>query len=102
MPFLLLPFRPGSDPVGSKSFIRNFFKIQYDGTFSENKQAIQQELRLMDPLVGADVLGHASKPAHNSLQVLCSIMKWCWNRLPGGVVSWETYELFRTGEIGQY
>jgi hypothetical protein len=52
MPFLLLPFRPGSDPVGSKSFIRNFFKIQYDGSFSENKQAIQQELRLMDPLVG--------------------------------------------------
>ncbi|KAE9975350.1 hypothetical protein BLS_002663 [Venturia inaequalis] len=81
MPFLLLPFRPGSDPVGSKSFIRNFFKIQYNGTFRENKQAVQQELRLMDPLV------------------LCSIMKWCWNRLPGGVVSWETYELFRTGEI---
>ncbi|TLD26291.1 hypothetical protein E2P81_ATG08103 [Venturia nashicola] len=81
MPFLLLPFRPGSDPVGSKSFIRNFFKIQYDGTFRENKLVIQQELRLMDPLV------------------LCSIMKWCWNRLPGGVVSWETYELFRTGEI---
>lgn len=52
MPFLLLPFRPGSDPVGSKSFIRNFFKIQYEGSFRENKQAIQQELRLMDPLVG--------------------------------------------------
>ncbi|QDS67941.1 hypothetical protein FKW77_008811 [Venturia effusa] len=81
MPFLLLPFRPGSDPVGSKSFIRNFFRVQYEGTFRENKLAIQQELRLMDPLV------------------LCSIMKWCWNRLPGGVVSWETYELFRTGEI---
>lgn len=40
--------------------------------------------------------------AHIISQVLCSIMKWCWNRLPGGVVSWETYELFRTGEIGQY
>jgi len=27
-------------------------------------------------------------------------MKWCWSRLPGGVVTWETYELFKVGEIG--
>jgi hypothetical protein len=32
------------------------------------------------------------------LQVLCSVAKWCWSRLPGGVVSWEAYELFRVGE----
>ncbi|KAF2035948.1 hypothetical protein EK21DRAFT_53700 [Setomelanomma holmii] len=29
---------------------------------------------------------------------LCSIIKWCWSRLPGGVVTWDAYELFRIGE----
>lgn len=28
-------------------------------------------------------------------------MKWCWSRLPGGVVTWEAYELFRVGEQGR-
>lgn len=27
-------------------------------------------------------------------------MKWCWARLPGGVVTWETYEMFKVGERG--
>lgn len=30
--------------------------------------------------------------------VLSSVLKWCWSRLPGGVVTWEAYELFRIGE----
>jgi hypothetical protein len=34
-------------------------------------------------------------------QTLCSVMKWCWSRLPGGVVSWDAYELFRIGESGK-
>ena len=25
-------------------------------------------------------------------------MKWCWARLPGGVVTWDTYEMFKVGE----
>lgn len=29
-------------------------------------------------------------------------MKWCWARLPGGVVSWETYKMFKIGEKGQF
>jgi hypothetical protein len=33
-------------------------------------------------------------------QTLCSILKWCWSRLPGGVVTWDAYELFRIGEAG--
>lgn len=43
-------------------------------------------------------------PSHSTkmLQILCSIMKWCWSRLKGGVVTWSTYELFRTGEKGVY
>lgn len=27
-------------------------------------------------------------------------MKWCWSRLPGGVVTWDAYELFKVGEQG--
>lgn len=34
------------------------------------------------------------------MQVLCSVVKWCWSRLPGGVVTWEAYELFKVGEQG--
>jgi hypothetical protein len=34
-------------------------------------------------------------------QTLCSILKWCWSRLPGGVVTWDVYELFRIGEAGE-
>ena len=30
--------------------------------------------------------------------VLCSILKWCWSRLPHGVVSWPIYEAFQIGE----
>ena len=29
-------------------------------------------------------------------------MKWCWSRLPGGVVTWDAYELFRIGESGKH
>jgi hypothetical protein len=28
-------------------------------------------------------------------------MKWCWSRLPNGVVTWDAYELFRIGESGR-
>lgn len=28
------------------------------------------------------------------------MIKWCWSRLPGGVVTWEVYELFKIGEQG--
>lgn len=27
-------------------------------------------------------------------------MKWCWGRLPGGVVTWEAYQGFKVGEKG--
>jgi hypothetical protein len=51
MPFLLLPFRPGTDPVGSKSFIRNFFKMQYEGTWQDTGLEVRKELMLMEPIV---------------------------------------------------
>ena len=32
------------------------------------------------------------------IQVLSGVMKWCWSRLAGGVVTWDAYELFKVGE----
>ncbi|OBT38549.1 hypothetical protein VE00_11016 [Pseudogymnoascus sp. WSF 3629] len=77
VPFFLLPFRPTSDPSAARTFIRNYF---------DGKQALQgddllQELRLTEPMV------------------LCSVVKWCWSRLAGGVVTWDSYEMFRIGEL---
>lgn len=36
-----------------------------------------------------------------NMQVLASVLKWCWSRLQGGVVSWDAYELFKIGELGK-
>ncbi|EUC43533.1 hypothetical protein COCMIDRAFT_100572 [Bipolaris oryzae ATCC 44560] len=80
MPFMLLPFRPTSDTSASRNFIRNFFKAAYEETGQYSGEQLAQELRLTAPLT------------------LCSIIKWCWSRLPGGVVTWDAYELFRIGE----
>ncbi|CCU81417.1 of RhoGap superfamily/morphogenesis protein (Msb1) [Blumeria hordei DH14] len=71
IPFLLLPFRPTSDPSAARTFIRHHFEKNLRG------EHLTQELRLTEPMV------------------LCSVLKWCWCRLPGGVVGWEAYELFR-------
>lgn len=76
MPFLLLPFRPGSDPVGSKSFIRNFFRLQYEGGWSQNRRVFEQELKLMDPLV-------------RLAKTICD----CFHRLLGMIGSCQHYEV---------
>ncbi|KAL8670273.1 MAG: hypothetical protein Q9168_005175 [Polycauliona sp. 1 TL-2023] len=77
LPFLLLPFRPTSDPSAARTFIRNFFNEEQGPLHDER---LEQELMLTEPMV------------------LCSVLKWCWSRLAGGVVTWEAYELFRIGE----
>jgi hypothetical protein len=51
MPFLLLPFRPASDPSAARNFVRNFFKSTYEGTRLFEGQSLQQELRLVEPPV---------------------------------------------------
>ncbi|KAJ5594122.1 uncharacterized protein N7459_000330 [Penicillium hispanicum] len=79
-PFLLLPFRPSSDPSAARTFIRNYFNQSFEKGAPVSGDALAQELRLNEPMV------------------LCSVMKWCWSRLPGGVVTWEAYELFKVGE----
>ncbi|KAI9873248.1 MAG: hypothetical protein M1830_000623, partial [Pleopsidium flavum] len=80
LPFLLLPFRPTSDPSAARSFVRNYFGGGLEQSGQLRGEHLQQELRLTEPMV------------------LCSVMKWCWSRLPRGVVTWEAYELFRIGE----
>ncbi|EXJ78374.1 hypothetical protein A1O3_09535 [Capronia epimyces CBS 606.96] len=79
VPFLLLPFRPSSDPSAARTFVRNFFLPPQEREPLRGS-LLETELRMTD------------------VMVLISVMKWCWARLPGGVVTWEVYEGFRVGE----
>ncbi|KAI1104600.1 DUF1708-domain-containing protein [Jackrogersella minutella] len=76
LPFLLLPFRPTSDPSAVRTFIRHFF----DDPQNLRGEALLQELRMTEPMV------------------LSGVLKWCWSRLQGGIVGWDAYELFKVGE----
>ncbi|KAL2154440.1 hypothetical protein VTH82DRAFT_3116 [Thermothelomyces myriococcoides] len=78
LPFVLLPFRPTSDPSAVRTFVRNFFGR--DGGSVLSGEELAQELRIAEPMV------------------ISGVIKWCWSRLPGGVVGWDSYELFRIGE----
>lgn len=49
MPFLLLPFRPASDPSAARTFVRNIFH-QERGTILQG-EALMQELRMAEPPV---------------------------------------------------
>ncbi|EXJ88314.1 hypothetical protein A1O1_05244 [Capronia coronata CBS 617.96] len=79
VPFLLLPFRPSSDPSAARTFVRNFFLPPQEREPLRGS-LLDKELRMTE------------------VMVLISVMKWCWARLPGGVVTWEVYEGFRVGE----
>lgn len=35
------------------------------------------------------------------VMVIVAVMKWCWARLPGGIVTWEAYQGFKVGEKGR-
>jgi Domain of unknown function (DUF1708) len=50
MPFLLLPFRPGLDTIGAKNFVRQYFRVRYEGQV-EPKAFARRELMLMEPIV---------------------------------------------------
>ncbi|KAK4227480.1 hypothetical protein QBC38DRAFT_189134 [Podospora fimiseda] len=79
LPFLLLPFRPTSDPSAVRTFVRHFFDGR-DGSPTLRGEALAQELRMTEPMV------------------ISGVIKWCWSRLQGGVVGWDSYELFKVGE----
>ncbi|KAI0521573.1 hypothetical protein F5B22DRAFT_634481 [Xylaria bambusicola] len=76
LPFLLLPFRPTSNPSAVRTFIRHFFNEAH----GMHGGVLDQELRMTEPMVISDVL------------------KWCWSRISGGLVGWDAYELFKVGE----
>lgn len=50
IPFLLLPFRPTSDPSAVRTFVRHFFDKQNGGPAIRG-EALQQELRMTEPMV---------------------------------------------------
>jgi len=49
LPFLLLPFRPASDPSAARTFIRNFFSMERGADMKG--QRLEQELVLTEPMV---------------------------------------------------
>ena len=50
-PFLLLPFRPSSDPSAARTFVRNYFNQSFDQGAPVSGDALMQELRLTEPMV---------------------------------------------------
>ncbi|KAF2221732.1 hypothetical protein BDZ85DRAFT_132860 [Elsinoe ampelina] len=79
-PFLLLPFRPQGDITSARAFIQDYYRANNKGMSEYKGESLRKELRLTET------------------EILCSILKWCWSRLPGGVVTWAVYENFRAGE----
>ena len=49
LPFLLLPFRPASDPSAARTFIRNFFSMERGSELKGER--LEQELMLTEPMV---------------------------------------------------
>ena len=102
MPFVLLPFRPVTQSSDCRNFIRTYFKCRYDGTDALQGANLKNDLRLTEPLVRLTKdLQIALDKTANYAKGLCSIIKWCWSRLPGGVVTWDVYDLFCKGEKGR-
>ncbi len=52
MPFLLLPFRPASDPSAARTFIRNYFSPDKGAQLVGAR--LEQELMLTGPMVSQD------------------------------------------------
>ena len=75
----MLPFRPSSDLTSTRTFIRKYFE---GGRPTLRGRALSQELRLTDVLV------------------ISGVLRWVWTRLDGGVVGWESYDLFAKAERG--
>lgn len=53
LPFLLLPFRPTSDPSAVRTFVRHFFDGR-DGAPTLRGAALANELRMTEPMVGKE------------------------------------------------
>lgn len=51
IPFLLLPFRPSSDPSSARTFIRHYFSPPPERPAPLRGEHLVQELRLTEPMV---------------------------------------------------
>lgn len=51
VPFLLLPFRPSSDPSAARTFVRNFFLPPHDREPLRGS-SLENELRMTEVMVG--------------------------------------------------
>lgn len=99
LPFLLLPFRPTSDPSAVRTFVRHFFDGR-DGSQSLRGEALANELRMTEPMVWRTLRRNGHWAELTNIQVISGVIKWCWARIQGGVVGWDSYELFKVGEQG--
>ena len=50
LPFILLPFRPTSDPSAARTFVRNYFFPPADREVLKG-ESLTRELRLIEPMV---------------------------------------------------
>ena len=64
MPFMLLPFRPASDPSAARAFVRSFFSPSAERGTLEGER-LMQELRMTEP------------PVWNTLGSVDVEAKWC-------------------------
>ena len=55
LPFLLLPFRPASDPSAARTFIRNYFSNERGPQLTGER--LEQELLLTEPMVSGGPVG---------------------------------------------
>jgi len=65
VPFLLLPFRPSSDPSAARTFVRNFF-YPPQGRERLRGSALGAELRMTEVMVGATPRAQSSAAAVSS------------------------------------
>ncbi|KAK9459552.1 uncharacterized protein V1516DRAFT_687290 [Lipomyces oligophaga] len=81
-PLILLPGRPSYSLRDVKSFIRRVFPHDdsQGNPVAIRDSDLSQEVRMAD------------------IFVLVSALKWAWARLPGGIVTWDAYDLFKAGE----
>lgn len=77
-PYLLLSFRPESELFEVHRFIDKAFPKHAAPLSGES---LLREIRIAD------------------VYCLAGVLKWCWARLPGGVVTWKAYNQFREQEL---
>lgn len=85
---MLLPFRPN---LYDNDVVTN---IPVDP--EDVKRVIEQVFPKSKPIVTGNALDSILNKA--DVYTLAGVLKWCWARLPGGVITWKFYERFKEEE----